>query len=256
MTYPPAPGQPGQPDPYGGQQPGQWGHPPQQPQQQPGFPSSGPMPHQFGGPQQGYPGPQSYPGGPQYGQPGFGGPDAPPPKKKTGLIVGICIAAAVVIGGAVTLILLLTGDDEDSDTVAAPPTTQSAPQSPNETPDGLPPNPGIPSPDEPGQVPSDLPDPGGSSGDKAAVEALANDAVTALNNFDNELARKISCNPANTGFDDDVPEGVTFRLDGEVIINGDTAQIPIKIEYMGQSQTENFPAAKKDNGEWCMGILD
>jgi hypothetical protein len=253
MTYPPAPGQPGQPDPYGGQQPGQWGHPPQQPQQQPGFPSSGPMPHQFGGPQQGYPGPQSYPGGPQYGQPGFG---TPPPKKKTGLIVGICIAAAVVIGGAVTLILLLTGDDEDSDTVAAPPTTQSAPQSPNETPDGLPPNPGMPGADGPGQVPSDLPDPGGSSGDKAAVEALANDAVTALNNFDNELARKISCNPANTGFDDDVPEGVTFRLDGEVIINGDTAQIPIKIEYMGQSQTENFPAAKKDNGEWCMGILD
>src|SRR5690606_6490146 len=150
--------------------------------------SSGPMPHQFGGPQQGYPGPQSYPGGPQYGQPGFG---TPPPKKKTGLIVGICIAAAVVIGGAVTLILLLTGDDEDSDTVAAPPTTQSEPQSPNQTPYGLTPSRGILSPDEPGQVPSDLPDPGGSSGDKAAAEALANDAVTALNNFDNELARKI-----------------------------------------------------------------
>ncbi len=96
VTYPPQPGQPGQPDPYGGQQPGQWGQQPQQP----GLPGSAPMPQ------------QGYPGGPQYGQPGFG---TPPPKKKTGLIVGICIAAAVVIGGAVTLILLLTGGGSDED---------------------------------------------------------------------------------------------------------------------------------------------
>ena len=156
------------------------------------------MPHQFGGPQQGYPGPQSYPGGPQYGQPGFG---TPPPKKKTGLIVGICIAAAVVIGGAVTLILLLTGGGSDED----------------------------------------------------QLEELAEDVVTALNNLDNELGRKISCNPTDNELDaDDLPKGIKFSRGGEITINGDTAQIPIKIEYMGQSQTENFTATKKD-GDWCMG---
>ncbi len=152
MTYPPQPGQPGQPDPYGGQQPGQWGQ-------------------------------------------------QPPPKKKTGLIVGICIAAAVVIGGAVTLILLLTGGGSDED----------------------------------------------------QLEELAEDVVTALNNLDNELAREISCNPTDDELDaDDLPKGIKFSRGGEITINGDTAQIPIKIEYMGRSQTENFPAAKKD-GDWCMG---
>ncbi|KHF43478.1 hypothetical protein [Saccharomonospora viridis] len=182
MTYPPQPGQPGQPDPYGGQQPGQWGQQPQQP----GLPGSAPMPQ------------QGYPGGPQYGQPGFG---TPPPKKKTGLIVGICIAAAVVIGGAVTLILLLTGGGSDED----------------------------------------------------QLEELAEDVVTALNNLDNELAREISCNPTDDELDaDDLPKGIKFSRGGEITINGDTAQIPIKIEYMGRSQTENFPAAKKD-GDWCMG---
>src|SRR5690606_37350694 len=145
----------------------------------------------FGGHQPGHP------GGPQYGQPGFG---TPPPKKKTGLIVGICIAAAVVIGGAVTLILLLTGDDEDSDTVAAPPTTtQSAPQSPNE----LPPNPGMPGADGPGQLPSNAPNPGDSREDKAAVEALADTFVEALNNRDVGPAKSQICLDQGTvGFGD------------------------------------------------------
>ncbi|WP_041322796.1 hypothetical protein [Saccharomonospora viridis] len=236
MTYPPAPGQPGQPDPYGGQQPGQWGQQPQQP----GLPGSAPMPHQFGGPQQGHP------GGPQYGQPGFG---TPPPKKKTGLIVGICIAAAVVIGGAVTLILLLTGDDEDSDTVAAPPTTtQSAPQSPNE----LPPNPGMPGADGPGQLPSNAPNPGDSLEDKAAVEALADTFVEALNNRDVVTAKALICldqGPVDFG---DIPDDAQFSRIGEATVTGDTATVPLRATIPGENDDTDFPAKKQGNS-WCLG---
>lgn len=234
VTYPP---QPGQPDPYGGQQP-----------QQPGFPGSGPMPQQPGA----YPGGQQY-GQPGLGQPGFGGPGAPPPqKKKTGLIVGLSIAAVAVIGGAVALILLLTGDsdDEESDTVASP-TEQSAPQEPNETPGagpgGLPPNPGAPNPDGPGQAPAD------SQGEKAAVEALADSLVDALNNRDVGAANSLMC-PGQGEFKvEEMPDDAQFSRPGEATVTGDTATVPMRATYSGKNDDADFPV-KKQGGTWCFGM--
>lgn len=244
MTYPPQPGQPGP-------QPGAWGQP-----QQSAMPPSGPLPQQQP--------PGAYPGaaGPnQFGQ-YPGGPGQQPPKKKTGLIVGVTIAAVAVIGGVVTaLILLLGNDDEDKkDSNVASPPQQSAPQAPGAPSNGLPAD--SSAPNMPGQPSQDVPAPGGTgdtggigaTGDEAAVEALADTLVEALNNRDAETADSLLCPDEGGVFGMDVvPDGATFSRGGAVTVTGDTATIPVQATFDGETEEGSFPA-RKEGGTWCLGV--
>ncbi|GAA4538988.1 hypothetical protein [Amycolatopsis samaneae] len=144
MTYPPQPGQPGQPygqqpDPYGQQQPpsGGFGQP-QQPYGQPGGwdPNTGQQQQQY--PQQGGWDPNAQqqqqqwgdpnaqqqwdPNNPSYSQ-GFGGPPAPP-KKKSLAWLWITIGVVVVLGAAFGITgfvapgFLLTKDEDKAQQTA------------------------------------------------------------------------------------------------------------------------------------------
>lgn len=193
----------------------------------------------------GQPGPYGY--GPTHpGQPGF--PGGQPPKRKTGLIVGLSIAALVVIGGVVALILVFTSDDEKN---AAPGPASSPAGTPAVPPPGSAPGPGD------GQTDS-LPQPGpgddssgnSSPGDVAEVKQLAEKAVQAINNRDEELAKEIACNGAANM--SDLPEGAVFSTNGDPAVNGDTATLPMKVTYQGKTEEGEFTAKKQADG-WCMG---
>jgi hypothetical protein len=202
MTYPPPPGQPGQPDPN---QPG--GYPqsgglpqqgyPQGGQPQGDYPQGGQQYPPTGGyeqqqyPQQGgysqqYPPQGGYQPQPGYGQqqyppsgPGFGGPQLPPQKSKTGLLVGIAIGVVVVVA------LVITGFvapgfflSKSSDKTASGSTNSSAPAASGA--------PSAPS--------SGLPGSGGATGNvDPAAKAAVDKFLAALNNKDVDGAFAMVC---------------------------------------------------------------
>ncbi|MEY7971828.1 hypothetical protein AB8O38_07480 [Saccharomonospora xinjiangensis] len=211
------------------------------------MPPSAPMPQQSP--------PGAYPVG-HFGGPGGAPPE--PPKKKTGLVVGISIAVVAVIGGVVALIVLLSGDDEPplaGRKPQAPPTggqaASSAPGLPGQSASSAPGLPGQPGSSAPGLPPAD-PGSGAAADDVAAVQKLTDDFLAAANSRDNAAFRALVCPgaPGDASFDG-IPDDVVFEQNGEAVINGDTAIIPLKATNAEQSDEGAF-AASKQGGQWCL----
>ncbi|MER7113071.1 hypothetical protein ABT332_01130 [Saccharomonospora azurea] len=224
MTSPPPQypgGQPGFPDQSGGF--GQQGHPDQQGYPQP-YPGQQGYPQQ-GQPQQGYPGQQAYPQQgypeqqgqfPYQGQPGQHPPGAWNAAPQFGQQPGGGPAPKKKTGLIIGIVVAVV-------LLAG------------------------------GGVTAFLLLSGGD--DEAELDTLADQMVTAVTDLDVELAASISCDPTTpTGDPEDIPDGVTFERDGEPTIDGDTATIPFKVGFMGQSQSMTAKAEKRD-GEWCISDL-
>lgn len=155
---------------------------------------------------------------------------------KTGLVLGIGVAAVLVAGGITLSLILSSGDDKQSrasaggyDGSPAASTTQQDPIV-DETDAG-----------------------GGGSADSEAVTRVAQQAVTALNNGDAELAGSIACDPENVGadFGSDLPEGTRVRLVGTPSIDGDQARVPTEFAGHGSPSKTDMPV-RKAGGDWCV----
>ncbi|WP_037354017.1 hypothetical protein [Amycolatopsis orientalis] len=209
MTYPPQPGQGGDPYGQGWQQPGSGGVPqqpgwdPNQAQPQPGGYPNAPQPawdpnaQQQGwdpNAQQQYPGypQQPYGGTQQFPQQGWdqgqypGGPGGEPPKSnKTGLWIGIAVAVVVLVALGITGFVapgFFLSKDDKSTSQAQPPAP--APSQSSEAP--LPSDSSSPSTDS-----SDAPDSGGSGSGEA--RQFINDFLAKLNAKDAAGATAMAC---------------------------------------------------------------
>lgn len=239
MTYPPQ--QPGQSGPHG-----QQGYPGHQ----------GYYNHQA---HHGQPYPGGYPGQQQPGQgtpPGGYPPPQPPgpPQKnsKTGVVVGITLTLVLLAGAAVAVTGFwapgyFLSDDTSSEQVATAsdqetdaPTEQQPPKP------SLRPQPGEPAPDQGGAEQE------GSAEDIAIVRGLAEDAVTAINTRDEELARQISCNGNEQVDFSKLPKDTKVTMLGDPVVRGDEAKVPFEITVNGETQREPLTANRK-NGSWCLG---
>lgn len=154
---------------------------------------------------------------------------------KTGLVVGIGVAAVLVVAGITLPLALDNGDDEQSGPAGGmgnSPATPSAQQDPivDETDAG-----------------------DGGSAEAKAVTRAAQQAVTALNNGDAELAGSIACDPENVGddFGSDLPEGTRVRLVGTPSIDGDQARVPTEFAGHGSPSKTDMPV-RKAGGDWCV----
>ncbi|MGV9293650.1 MULTISPECIES: hypothetical protein [Amycolatopsis] len=216
MTYPPQPGQGGDPYGQGWQQPGSGGVPqqpgwdPNQAHQQPGWdpnaqhqqqpawdPNAQQQPQQGWDPnaQQQYPGyqQQPYPGTQQFPQQGWdqqqypGGPGGEPPKNnKTGLWIGIAVAVVVVVALGITGFVapgfFLSKDDKGS-SQAQPPAPAPSPSQSSEAP--LPSDSSSPSTDS-----SEDP---GSSGASGEAKQVIDNFLAKLNAKDAAGATALAC---------------------------------------------------------------
>lgn len=209
MTYPPQPGQGGDPYGQGWQQPGSGGVPqqpgwdPNQAQPQPGWDPNAHQQQPYGGtPQQGwdpnaqqqYPGYQQQPygGTQQFPQQGWdqgqypGGPGGEPPKNnKTGLWIGIAVAVVVLVALGITGFVapgFFLSKDDKSTSQAQPPAPAPSPSS--DAP--LPSDSSSPSTDS-----SDDPGTGGSGSGEA--KQFINDFLAKLNAKDAAGATAMAC---------------------------------------------------------------
>ncbi|UKD52944.1 hypothetical protein L3Q65_34325 [Amycolatopsis sp. FU40] len=199
MTYPPQPGQGGDPYGQGWQQPGSGGVPqqpgwdPNQAQQPGGYPNAQQQPAWDPNAQQQYPGYQQQPygGTQQFPQQGWdqgqypGGPGGEPPKNnKTGLWIGIAVAVVVVVALGITGFVapgfFLSKDDKGT-TQAQPPAP--APSQSSEAP--LPSDSSSPSTDS-----SEDP---GSSGASGEAKQVIDDFLAKLNAKDAAGATAMAC---------------------------------------------------------------
>lgn len=235
MTYPPQ--QPGQPGQHGWQ-----GHPGHQ-----GYYTQQQAHH-------GHPYPGGYPGQQQPGTGGYPPPRPPgPPRKngKTGVIVGITLTLVLFAGAAVGITgfwapgYFLSDDTSEqvataSDQETAAPAEQQPPKPSPRT------QPGEPVPDQGGTAQE------GSAEDIAIVRGLAEDAVTAINTRDEELARRISCNGNERVDFSKLPKDTKVKMLGDPVVRGDQATVPFEITVDGKTQREPLTANRK-NGSWCLG---
>lgn len=247
MTYPPQPGQPGQPNPYG-QQPGQ---PNPYGQQPGGYPQQGGYPQSGGFPQQGYPQGQPQQGGypqqgyPQqgYGQPGPGGFPEPPKKSKTPLIAGVATAVVLVAALLVTGFWapgFFLGDDKENSADGG---------SDNGSQDG----------GSGGDAGSGSDSGGGESDDASGgAEGVAQQFVDALNELDVQGMSAVACAGA-TGVapQGEVPQGMEF--DAQVAgpaeqTSASEATVPVKanVTMQGQSAEMGLDLSLKDESGWCV----
>ncbi|EIE99364.1 Rv0361 family membrane protein [Saccharomonospora glauca] len=91
---------------------------------------------------------------------------------------------------------------------------------------------------------------GGSDQDQ--VTALADQLVQAFNARDMNTINNIACSPIEEGFSN-VPDGVVLERTGEVVVNGDTATIPLA-KAQGSRREEGQFLARKNGGEWCLDL--
>lgn len=157
-------------------------------------------------------------------------------RSKAGLTVGIGVAAVLVIGG-ITLALVLGGEDDERSGSSAGGandnrSTPSAPQDP---------------------IGDDTDSDGSATADETAVTQVAQQAVTALNDGDAELAESIACNPRNVGddFGTELPAGTRVRLVGKPSIDESQARVPTEFAGHGSPSKTEIPVHKTD-GDWCV----
>ncbi|WP_033290091.1 hypothetical protein [Amycolatopsis jejuensis] len=271
MTYPPQPGQGGDPYGQGWQQPGSGGVP-QQPRWDPNAqqPASGGVPQQPGWdpnaqPQPGWDpnqqqwNPQQYPGQQQYAYPtqqypqqgwdpnqqyGAGGPQ-PPKNNKTGLWIGLAVVvvllAALGITGFVAPGFFLSKDDKGT-TQAQPPAPSSSPQLPTD--ESSPPT------DE-----STAPSTGGGSASGPAKQTV--DAFMAkINAKDAAGATSMVC-PGTESFSKDSIDEAT-KGDPKLTVAGyeGTATVTANLDGTLSGKDANGSViVTKVGGNWCVGFF-
>ncbi|QRP46353.1 hypothetical protein [Amycolatopsis sp. FDAARGOS 1241] len=278
MTYPPQPGQGGQPDPYGQgrQQPGPGGVP-QQPGQQPGWdpnaqqqygqqPGWDPNTQQYG--QQPYPGTQPYgqpyPGAQQYPQQGwdpnqpygggYGGGPQPPKNNKTGLWIGIAVAVVVVVALGITGFVapgFFLSKDSSGTTAQSPnPVPPPAPTSRPQLPTGEPSLPGLPT-DE-----TDIPGTGDGSGSPAEGKQAVDDFVAKINAKDAAGATAMTCQGSEGFSRDSIDEatGGEPQLKVEGYDGTSTVTASVGGSLSGKDANGSVIATSV-GGKWCIGFF-
>ncbi|WP_409462063.1 hypothetical protein [Amycolatopsis sp. GA6-003] len=278
MTYPPQPGQGGDPYGQGWQQPGSGGVPqqpgwdPNQGQQQPGWdpnaqhqqqpawdPNAQQQPQQGWDPnaQQQYPGYQQQPygGTQQFPQQGWdqgqypGGPGGEPPKNnKTGLWIGIAVAVVVVVALGITGFVapgfFLSKDDKGT-TQAQPPAP--APSQSSEAP--LPSDSSSPSTDS-----SDEPDSGGSGSGEA--RQVINDFLAKLNAKDAAGATAMACQGTESmskrSIDETTSGDPQLKL-GKVTEGSATTSARLSGKLSGKDASGTMVVMNRGGG-YCVGL--
>ncbi|MEV0066986.1 MULTISPECIES: hypothetical protein [unclassified Amycolatopsis] len=286
MTYPPQPGQGGQPDPYGQgwQQPGTGGVPQQpgwdpnaqqQPGQQPGWDPNA----QQGGQQQGwdpntqqqYPGQQpygqpyqqQYPGTQQYPQQGwdpnqpygggYGGGPQPPKNNKTGLWIGIAVAVVVVVALGITgfvapgfFLSKDSGSTAQTQNQVPPPAQSSRPQLPT----GEPSEPGLPT-DE-----TDIPGTGGGGNTPAEGKQAVDAFVAKINAKDGAGATAMTCQGSEAFSKDSIDEATTGTPQLKVESYDGTATVTANLDGSLSGKDANGSViATSVGGNWCIGFF-
>ncbi len=201
--------------------------------------------------------PQPGPHG-QYGQPHPGGypppqPPGPPPEPprqngRTGLIVGVTVALVLLAAAAVAItgfwapgyfLADETTSSEHVDTAAGQQAQADTEQQP-------------PKPSLQTQASEPASEQGGSAEDVAIVRGLAEDAVTAINTRDADLARRISCQRDSDVDFSKLPKDTRVRMLGDPVVEGDAASVPFEITVNGETHREPL-TANRENGSWCLG---
>ncbi|MPY98961.1 MAG: hypothetical protein GEU97_13355 [Actinophytocola sp.] len=232
MTYPPQ--QPGSHGPYGQQgHPGYQGQPGQAQHAQP-HPGGYPAPH---------------PGGPGTPPGGYPPPQPPgPPRRngKTGLIVGIALTLVLLAAAAVAITgFWAPGYFLADETTSSEQMTNAAEQDTDA--EQQPPKPSLRT-----EASEPALEQGGSAEDVAIVRGLAEDAVTAINTRDADLARQISCQDDGDVDFSKLPKDTRVRMLGDPVVRGDEATVPFEITVNGETHREPLTANRK-NGSWCLG---
>lgn len=180
---------------------------------------------------------------PGQGMPPGGNPQPPGNQRKTGVIVGITLTLLLIAGAAVAITgFWQPGYFLSEDTASAEQSDTGSGSTPE---NGQPPKPPLET--EPGGEQQ-----GGSEDDVTAVHAIAEDAATAINDRDEELARQISCESNEDPDFSKAPDDARAEVAGDPVIEGDSASVPFRLTANGETRDLQLPA-KRQNGAWCLG---
>lgn len=162
-------------------------------------------------------------------------PSPPPRGRARGVVVLFGAVALLAVFGAAALVVTLAGDDGPQVGIPVPVASSSAPS--------------------PGASAADSA--AGRDDDRAAVERLVQETLTALNTRDVALSRRLSCEPARVADDTyaRTPRGARFTLARPPSITGAAADVGITATYPseGTAVTRNlkFLMTKRATG-WCV----
>ncbi|MGW4482293.1 hypothetical protein ACWEOE_00495 [Amycolatopsis sp. NPDC004368] len=278
MTYPPQPGQGGQPDPYGQgwQQPGTGGVP-QQPgwdpnaQQQGQQPGWDPNTQQYPGQQQPYGQPyqQQYPGTQQYPQQGwdpnnpygggYGVGPQPPKNNKTGLWIGIAVAVVVVVALGITGFVapgfFLSKDSGTTAQSQNPTPPPQVPTSRPQLPTGEPSLPGLPT-DETGIPGTGIPGSGDGANSPAEGKQAVDAFVAKINAKDGAGATAMTCQGSEAFSKDSIDEATGGSPQLKVEGYDGTATVTATLDGSLSGKDANGSViATSVGGNWCIGFF-
>jgi hypothetical protein len=195
---------------------------------------------------------------PRQGQ--FAGGEPPRKKNQTGLIVAVVIAGVVVIGGVVALVVMNSGGK--SEQAQAPAPTTAAPQAPGAPATTADKPKSSSSSSSKATTPSKSTPTGPASqsvsgaapGGKANPQELADFVIGAYNSADGKGVTDTTCRSRKPNNDFTVPTGFQMESTGPIKVSGESATMPVKASYQGQTQA-GVLSVKKESGLWCLSGL-
>ena len=155
----------------------------------------------------------------------------------------LSVAAVVVVAVAGLVVYLLTRDDSPETTAGPSVPTIEGPLAPGgsapvgSTPQGT-----------PEQSASLAP----AAGDADAAQSVAEQAASALSSADADALIQLSCDPNEATDDDTLPEDAKVEVVGEPEIDGDTAEVTVRVTVPGVEPAEVPMPLIKQDGRWCI----